>query len=887
MTTSPRQSPRPSLHRNARLVIAACLSTLALALTHAQTLSTPATQAAAANQATPQPGVQRFVFGPAGSTAPAMPGTTLVAPDARYDASRGHGFDAPAGTAPALPVATTVAVSGPRQGQPVLSPAAPVFFSLDLPEGSWRVTLTLGGTAEASDTTVRAELRRLVLQNQRSAPGQTATAQFTVHVRRPEIPAGMAGDGGRVALREPREAVGEVWNWDGKLTLEINGAKPVVQAITVAPVQVPLLFVLGDSTVADQAQEPYASWGQMLPRWLGPGAAVVSLAQSGETYRDALARRRLDKIVSLARPGDVVLMQYGHNDQKQLRDGSGSVASYQDEMRQHVRRLRAVRAVPVIVTPVERRFFEPDGSLRRTLTEHADAARAVAAELQVPLIDLNASSRTLYLAYGPQQAPRLFAHGADGRIDPTHHANEGAWLLAGLVAQGLRELKLPLAAQLRADAPALRAEAPPALATLAIVPSPSRTQERPAGDTDSARAPAAAASSGGAAAWSAERLARVDAAVQDEIDRGRLAGAVVQIHRDGRLVHQTVRGLADREQQRPMQADTLFRIASMSKAVTTVAAMMLYEEGRFLLRDPIAKWLPAFAEPQVAVAGAEGQPPRLEKARRPITVRDLLLHTAGLSYGAGPAEAQWKAAGFSDWYILGRDETLAQWTDRLARLPLQAHPGEVWQYGYSTDVLGRLVELWSGMPFDRFVAERITGPLKMADTHFWVPRHKAARLAHVYGLKGGQLTLEENAARSDFIDGPRKLPSGGAGLVSTAGDYARFLQMLLSGGQLDGVRLLSPASVAMMSRDHVSGRYSGYGGDGEGAGFGFWVQASPGSRSELGSPGAYGWGSAYAPQYLVDPQQRLLVVFMTQLRPAGDSTLNQRIKVLVRQALME
>lgn len=886
-------------HRQAASTIAALLATLALSpplATHAAANSaTPA--ASSQTAATPQAGVQRFVFGATGAVTttatPAAPGTTIVSPDSRYDPSRGHGFDAPAGSAPTLPVATATAVSGPRQGQPVLAPSAPVFFSVDLPEGSWKVTLTLGGTTEASDTTVRAELRRLVLQNQRTAPGQTATAQFTVHVRRPEIPAGIAGDAGRVALREPRESVGEAWNWDGKLTLEINGRRPVVQAITLEPVQVPLLFVLGDSTVADQASEPYASWGQMLPRWLGPGAAVVSLAQSGETYRDALQRRRLDKIVSLARPGDMVLMQYGHNDQKQLRDGSGSVASYQDEIRQHVRRLRAVRAVPVIVTPVERRFFEPDGSLRRTLTEHVDAARAVAAQLQAPLIDLNVRSRTLYQAYGPQQAPALFARGAEGRVDPTHHANEGAWLLAGLVAAGLRELKLPLAAQLRADAPVLRADAPPAVATLGIVPSPSHTQERPAGDTDSAARPVAAAAAAGgghgatAKGWSAERLARLDAAVQAEIDQGRLAGAVVQIHRDGRLVHQVVRGMADREHGKPMQADTMFRIASMSKAVTTVAAMMLYEEGRFLLRDPIAKWLPAFADAQVAVDAGPGQPPRLEKARRPITVRDLLLHTAGLSYGAGPAEAQWKAAGFSDWYILGRDETLAQWTDRLARLPLQAHPGETWQYGYSTDVLGRLVELWSGLPLERFVAERITGPLKMADTHFWVPQDKAPRLANVYGLNNGRLTLEETSARSDFLDGPRKLPSGGAGLVSTAGDYARFLQMLLNGGQLDGVRLLGPATVAMMHRDHVTGRYSGYGGDGEGAGFGFWVQASPGSRSELGSPGAYGWGSAYAPQYVVDPQQRLLVVYMTQLRPAGDSTLNQRIKVLARQALVE
>ena len=231
-----------------------------------------------------------------------------------------------------------------------------------------------------------------------------------------------------------------------------------------------------------------------------------------------------------------------------------------------------------------------------------------------------------------------------------------------------------------------------------------------------------------------------------------------------------------------------------------------------------------------------------------------------------------------------RDETLAQWTDRLAQLPLQGHPGEAWQYGYSTDVLGRLVEIWSGLPLERFVAERITGPLRMVDTHFWVPPEKAARLANVYGLDKGRLSLMETAAQSDFIHGPRKLPSGGAGLVSTVGDYARFLHMLLGGGVLDGVRLLSPATVAMMTRDHLGSRY---GGDAEGGGFGFWVAKSPGTRSELASEGAYGWGSAYFPQYVVDPKARTVFIFMTQLKPAGDSTLNQRVKVLARQALLE
>ncbi len=833
-----------------------------------------------------QTGAQRwrYVFG----TGPVAAGEVVVGPDTLYTPARGHGLEVPAGG----PAAATLvpAVTGPRAGRAVLAPARPLYFSVDLPEGSYRVTATLGGTAQASDTTLKAELRRLVLQNVVTAPQAVVRETFTVHVRTPAINAGPGRAAGQVQLRAPREAVDEAWNWDGRLTLEINGARPVLQALDIEAVQVPLLFLLGDSTVADQAQEPYASWGQMLPRFFGPGLAVMSQAQSGETYRDALQRRRLDKILATGRPGDTVLMQYGHNDQKQQRDGSGSVASYQAEIRQHVQALRAAQLVPVIVTSVERRFFEADGSLRRTLSDYVAAAQAVASELKVSLIDLNASSRALYLALGSTLAPSAFALQADGKVDAAHHNNYGAWLLAGLVAQGLRDQGLPVARHLRADAPLLRADEPPTVFAAALAPSPNFTRQRPAGDVDTAAtalpAPAPTTSTP-ASTWSTERAVRLDAAVKAEVAAGRLAGGIVHVQQHGRVVHQGVFGQADVEGGQALRPDTLFRIASMSKAVTTVAAMLLYEEGHFLLRDPIGKWLPAFANMQVAVATAEGQPPRLEKAKRPITVRDLLLHTAGLSYGAGPAADTWKKAGFSDWYLLDRDETLAQWTDRLAQLPLQAQPGEAWQYGYSTDVLGRLVEIWSGQTLEQFVASRITGPLRMGDTHFFVPADKVPRLARVYGLEQGRLVLKETSARSDFVNGPRRLFSGGAGLVSTVGDYARFLQMLLNGGQLDGVRLLNPATVALMQRDHTTGRVSGYGGDGEAAGFGFWLQKSPGSRSELGSEGAYGWGSAYAPQYFVDPATRSLFIFMTQLRPAGDSTLNQRVKVLARQALME
>lgn len=380
------------------------------------------------------------------------------------------------------------------------------------------------------------------------------------------------------------------------------------------------------------------------------------------------------------------------------------------------------------------------------------------------------------------------------------------------------------------------------------------------------------------AGFSPERLKRLDAAIDEQIASKQLAGGVMAVLRDGKPVVFKAYGHQDVENARPMRTDTIFRIASMSKALTTVAALMLYEEGRFLLKDPVARYLPAFANVQVALPGGG-----TEKPRRPLTIHDLLTHTAGMSYGAGPAQAAYEAAGMKDWYLVGNDETLAQWTDRFATLPLQSQPGEQFIYGYATDVLGRLVEVVSGQPLDAFIKQRITDPLRMPDTGFSVPPEKVARLANVYGLEGGQLKLMETSARSDFVNGPRKLMSGGAGMVSTAGDYTRFLQMLLNQGQLDGVRLLAPKTVALMTADHLGPKARG---DADGFGLGFWVNVKTGGFKELGSEGAYGWGSAYFPQYTVDPKERLIVLLMTQLRPAGNSTLALRVRNLTYQALM-
>jgi len=385
--------------------------------------------------------------------------------------------------------------------------------------------------------------------------------------------------------------------------------------------------------------------------------------------------------------------------------------------------------------------------------------------------------------------------------------------------------------------------------------------------------------------FSSERLGRLDRAIQDEIDQKRMAGVVLYVARDGKPVRFRSYGPLDIEAGKPMTNDAIFRIASMSKAVTTVAVMMLYEEGRFMLHDPIGKFIPGFQKSVVAVKPPADAPPETKfvtvPAKRPIQIRDLLTHTAGLTYGDGPAVDLYKEAKLYGWYFADKDETIASAIDRLATLPLQGQPGESFQYGYSIDVLGRFVEIVSGLPLDRFFEERIFRPLKMTDSGFFLPPEKAARLATVYGLEKGQLARSD---QGDYVTGPRKCFSGGAGLLSTTSDYARLLQMLLNGGELDGVRLLSPKTVELMRANHTGTKYAQ---DTGAFGLGFWVMQDVGTYGELGTPGAYGWGSAYFPQYLVDPKERIVAFLMTQLRPAGDNNLNVRFKGLMYQALVK
>ncbi|MCG2583947.1 GDSL-type esterase/lipase family protein [Massilia sp. TS11] len=351
-------------------------------------------------------------------------------------------------------------------------PQQPQAFSVDVPEGNYRVTVTLGGK-DAGDTTIKAELRRLMLEAVATAPGQRLTRRFIVNVRTPKIPALAGIAAGEVRLKTPREAIDEAWAWDGRLTLSFEGKHPQVQAVRIEPVSVPTVFLLGDSTVADQSGEPYASWGQMLPRFVTGEVAVANHAESGETYRDSIGRRRLDKVVASLRPGDTVLLQFGHNDQKQLASGKGSLASYQAELTQHIDAIRARGGVAVVLSPMERRGFNAQGEVLPSLIDYANAARSAAAAAGAPFIDLNALSKPLYQRFGVEGSKQLFAQPAPDRIDNTHHSNRGAWELARLVASQLKQVQPALAPFIAPDLEQ---------ASFAVPPSPGKQAARPLGD---------------------------------------------------------------------------------------------------------------------------------------------------------------------------------------------------------------------------------------------------------------------------------------------------------------------------------------------------------------------------------------------------------------------
>jgi lysophospholipase L1-like esterase len=397
----------------------------------------------------------KFAFGPGKTPA----GYTQVQADTAYDAARGFGLE---------------------HGTP--NGAQPFLFSVDLPEGNYNVTVTLGDDKAAASTTVKAELRRLMLENVQTAPGRTATRTFTVNVRTPQIAASGNIAAGEVKLKAPRETVQESIAWDRRLTLEFNGAHPALRTLEIAPATVPTLFLLGDSTVCDQPGEPYNSWGQMLPRFLKPGVAVANHGESGETYRDSIGRRRLDKILSVMKPGDTLVMQFGHNDQKQIKDGKGGpFTTYKAEIKTHVDAVRAHGGQPVIVSPMERRGFNAEGKVIPSLIDYAEAARQSAQELGVPFIDLNTMSKSIYEALGPEQSKLAFAEPSPGRLDNTHHNSYGSYELAKAIVTGLRQARLPVASYVVDDFQFDSAHPDP-VASFSVPPSPNRTKDRPLGD---------------------------------------------------------------------------------------------------------------------------------------------------------------------------------------------------------------------------------------------------------------------------------------------------------------------------------------------------------------------------------------------------------------------
>ncbi len=400
------------------------------------------------------------------------------------------------------------------------------------------------------------------------------------------------------------------------------------------------------------------------------------------------------------------------------------------------------------------------------------------------------------------------------------------------------------------------------------------------------------------AGFAKERLRVLDEHFARYTGDGRLPGWLLTISRHGRLAHVASGGHRDAEAGLPVRPDTIWRLYSMSKPVTSVAAMMLYEDGALELTDPVHQFIPSFADLRVFTGGSD-QHPVTEPAAEPVRIWHLLTHTAGLTSGAHrrhPVDAMYRAAGFA----AGPrpDTTLAEACDIWAGLPLLFQPGTSWNYSHATDVLGRVIEVASGQRLDKFFQQRVFGPLGMTDTAFSVPPGDAGRLAALYtcGPDGRAVRFDAAAGR---VTAPPVMLNGGAGLVSTAADYERFLRMLLASadspaGELDGVRLLSPRTVAYMGRNHLPDHQDlerfGHPLDGEpqrgiGFGLGFAVVIDPVPGRVVCSPGELSWGGAASTAFWIDPAEEITVTFFSQLIPAAAHPIRSQLRQLVYQAL--
>jgi len=391
--------------------------------------------------------------------------------------------------------------------------------------------------------------------------------------------------------------------------------------------------------------------------------------------------------------------------------------------------------------------------------------------------------------------------------------------------------------------------------------------------------------------FSVERLARVDTLLDGYVNEGRVMGVVALVLRDGKPVYEHAVGWADKEAGRKMTMDTEFRIASQSKALTSVAVLQLMEEGKLTVNDQAGKWIPTFAKTSVAVLKENGGGFNIVPAKRPILIKDLLTHMAGINYGTSPeiaalyeAKGLGPAAGFG-WYFADKAEPVCELMERLGTLPFVAQPGDAFVYGYNTDVLGCIVEKASGVPLDEFIRGHITAPLGMKDTYFFVPKEQRERLAAVYGSDDSGKAVRQGdgpKGQGNYVDGPRKSFGGGAGLISTARDYATFLEALRNGGALGKVRILSPHAVQLMTTNQIGENLKTP--RGLGFGFGFETTDKYGVAG-MESVGSWGWGGAYGTYYRVDPAERLVTVMMIQMIP-NSTDLTDKFKASIYQALL-
>lgn len=390
-----------------------------------------------------------------------------------------------------------------------------------------------------------------------------------------------------------------------------------------------------------------------------------------------------------------------------------------------------------------------------------------------------------------------------------------------------------------------------------------------------------------AVGMSSQRLQRLNTVLENYVENKQLPGAVVMISRKGKIVYTAAVGYRDYETKDPIRENTIFRIASQTKAIVSVGIMTLLEQGKLLLDDPVGNYIPEFNSTTVAVKDDAAY--KVVPANRKITIRDLLTHTAGIGYGWGLAHDQWKKAGITGWYFAHRKAPILETVKAIAHLPQEAQPGEKYVYGYNTDILGALIEVVAKQPLDMFLQQRVLDPLGMKDTYFYLPPKLIDRLATVYSPTENGLSAAPVGtgmqAQGEYVKGPRTSFSGGAGYLSTALDYSKFLQMMLNKGVYNGQRLLSRKSVELMLENHIGTKFPW--GKGQGFGLGFSIHLAPGESGIMGSVGDFGWGGAYHSVYWADPTEELAVVYFTQLIPANDLDDHKKLRNLVYQAIID